>query len=565
MRILNLRLNNFKSFEDQYIDFEHDIPDGFVHIKGRIGSGKTSIGEAILFALYGTVRNKTNKQLLSWGKNRGFVEIEFINGAGNHIHIFREMKRYQTSQLLITIDGGVPGKEKKLDGANKLDVQKTLETEYYDIPGYIMDMMCIISFNNFKSLSTLNTKDSRQLLDFLLGLEQLNPGIEKLKVKMGSNREKLIELNTEIRLRDARLSQDEEKIKQLEQENDNLYLELMDKVYINERYKELKDVLIPDIKENQMEPLKEKQGEYDALIKNYSKSLTLLKKQKQCTCPTCLRDFSENSQGNSQENSKENILDNIKNKINELSDKGSVITKQLITLNEQLYDYQRELKADYLNIEEEIKKKIKENEVIIKQLQNNIAKNSISGNIPEKSDENDLSMEDLTLEQQITIVEKEQILLDELIKELIGPVRNKVISKFVPILNRHIESYSAQLSLPYQPYFTGNEFECKIKNLEHDDIDISSLSTGQTKSVDMIVILSIITTILYHNNMNIIFLDELFTNLDPEIKYKLINILKSNLPGKKILAISHENFPDSILDGSIELKYSYPVSKIERI
>lgn len=557
MRILNLRLNNFKSFEDQYIDFEHDIPDGFVHIKGRIGSGKTSIGEAILFALYGTVRNKTNKQLLTWGKNRGFVEIEFINGAGNHIHIFREMKRYQTSQLFITIDEGIPGKEKKLDGANKLDVQKTLETEYYDIPGYIMDMMCIISFNNFKSLSTLNTKDSRQLLDFLLGLEQLNPGIEKLKVKMSANREKLIELNTEIRLRDARINQDAEKIKQLEQENDNLYLELMDKVYINERYKELKEVLIPDIKENQMEPLKEKQGELDALIKNYSKSLTLLKKQKQCTCPTCLRDFEEDSQGNS----KESILDNIKNKINELSDKGRVITKQLIALNEQLYDYQRELKADYLNIEEELKQKIKENEVIIKQLSGN---NPVEGDGDNLKKSGDISIEDLTLEQQITIVEKEQILLDELIKELMGPVRNKVISKFVPILNRHIESYSAQLSLPYQPYFTGNEFECKIKNLEHDDIDISSLSTGQTKSVDMIVILSIITTILYHNNMNIIFLDELFTNLDPEIKYKLINILKSNLPGKKILAISHENFPDSILDGSIELKYSYPVSKIEK-
>ncbi len=557
MKILNLRLNNFKSFEDQYIDFEHDIPDGFVHIKGRIGSGKTSIGEAILFALYGTVRNKTNKQLLTWGKNRGFVEIEFINGAGNHIHIFREMKRYQTSQLLITIDGGIPDKEKKLDGANKLDVQKTLETEYYDIPGYIMDMMCIISFNNFKSLSTLNTKDSRQLLDFLLGLEQLNPGIEKLKSKMSSNREKLIELNTEIRLRDARLSQDSEKIKQLEQENDNLYLELMDKVYINERYKELKDVLIPDIKENQMEPLKEKQGEYDALIKNYSKSLTLLKKQKQCTCPTCLRDFSIDGT--------DNVLDNLKHKINDLSDKGSVITKQLLELEGQLYEYQRELKANYLNIEEEIKQKIKENEVIINQLQKNmVGSTPFPAGKDIKENDGDISIEDLTLEQQITVVEKEQILLDELIKELIGPVRNKVISKFVPILNRHIESYSAQLSLPYQPYFTGNEFECKIKNLEHDDIDISSLSTGQTKSVDMIVILSIITTILYHNNMNIIFLDELFTNLDPEIKYKLINILKSNLPGKKILAISHENFPDSILDGSIELKYNYPVSKIER-
>lgn len=562
MKILNLRLNNFKSFEDQYIDFEKDIPDGFVHIKGRIGSGKTSIGEAILFALYGTVRNKTNKQLLSWGKNRGFVEIEFINASGNRIHIFREMKRYKTSQLIITIDKGIPGKEKVLDGANKLDVQRDLETEYYDIPGYIMDMMCIISFNNFKSLSTLNTKDSRQLLDFLLGLEQLNPGIEKLKVKMSSNREKLIELNTEIRLRDARLNQEAEKKKQLEQENDNLYLELMDKVYINERYNELKEVLIPDIKENKLVELREKIGEYDAVIKNYSKSLTLLKKQVQCTCPTCLRDFSENGE----ENSKDKVLDNIRAKINELGDKSRELNKQSIELNKQLYDYQRELKADYLNIEEEIKKKIKENEVLIKQLSTSGSggNNPVLFDTEENSGENK-GIQELTLEQQITIVEKEQILLDELIKELMGPVRNKVISKFVPILNRHIESYSSQLALPYQPYFTGNEFECKIKNLEHDDIDISSLSTGQTKSVDMIVILSIITTILYHNNMNIIFLDELFTNLDPEIKYKLINILKSNLPGKKILAISHENFPDSILDGSIELKYSYPVSKIERI
>lgn len=562
MRILNLRLNNFKSFEDQYIDFEKDIPDGFVHIKGRIGSGKTSIGEAILFALYGTVRNKTNKQLLSWGKNRGFVEIEFINASGNRIHIFREMKRYKTSQLIITIDKGIPGKEKVLDGANKLDVQRDLETEYYDIPGYIMDMMCIISFNNFKSLSTLNTKDSRQLLDFLLGLEQLNPGIEKLKVKMSSNREKLIELNTEIRLRDARLNQEAEKKKQLEQENDNLYLELMDKVYINERYKELKEVLIPDIKENKLVELREKIGEYDAVIKNYSKSLTLLKKQVQCTCPTCLRDFSENGE----ENSKDKVLDNIRAKINELSDKSRELNKQCIELNGQLYDYQRELKADYLNIEEEIKKKIKENEVLIKQLSTSGSggNNPVLFDTEENSGENK-GIQELTLEQQITIVEKEQILLDELIKELMGPVRNKVISKFVPILNRHIESYSSQLALPYQPYFTGNEFECKIKNLEHDDIDIGSLSTGQTKSVDMIVILSIITTILYHNNMNIIFLDELFTNLDPEIKYKLINILKSNLPGKKILAISHENFPDSILDGSIELKYSYPISKIEKI
>ena len=27
-----------------------------------------------------------------------------------------------------------------LDGSNKVDIQKTLETEYYDIPSYIMDM-----------------------------------------------------------------------------------------------------------------------------------------------------------------------------------------------------------------------------------------------------------------------------------------------------------------------------------------------------------------------------------------------------------------------------------------
>lgn len=561
MVIKKLILNNFKSFPDQTIDFTK-LPNGFIHIQGKIGSGKTSLGEAILFGLYGTIRGKTNKSLLSWGCLKGSVELEIENSRGNIIHIIRDMHRYHSSKLLITIyknESEFLNKDKEnggspiiLDGSNKVDIQKTLETEYYDIPSYIMDMLCIISFNNFKSLSTLNTKDSRQLLDFLLGLDQLNPTIEKIKNKLGINKEKLIELNTKLSIKQDLDKQNQQQI--LDLENQILDLESgKTKLLDNSEYINLVKNILPDLKDK-IKKKEDKFKEYGILINNLNKNIKVLTKNhlkhnpnEVCNCPTCNQPVNES------------VIDNIKFEINGLENLQNTIKSELNELSKVFQEKETELRIGFTEPLGILDKKIEECKIKLKHLQTSLE--SLLKKYDNGNGNNNNNV--LSLEQDILSTERESILLQELLDQLTKEVRSKIIAQFVPLLNQHIENYSSQLALPYQPYFTGNEFECKIRNLNQDDIDITSLSTGQTKSVDMIVILSIITTILHQNSLNILFLDELFTNLDNGIKYKLINILKSSLPGKKILAISHENFPDSILDGTLKIDYNYPHSKIE--
>lgn len=565
MIIKKLILNNFKSFPDQTIDFTK-LPNGFIHIQGKIGSGKTSLGEAILFGLYGTIRGKTNKSLLSWGCLKGSVELEIENSRGNIIHIVRDMHRYHSSKLLITIYKDLNHFENPsiygeapivLDGSNKVDIQKTLETEYYDIPSYIMDMLCIISFNNFKSLSTLNTKDSRQLLDFLLGLDQLNPTIEKIKNKISTNKEKLIELNTKLSIKQDLDKQNKQQIKLLEEQITELESGKV-KLLNSSEYYELTKNILPDLKDK-IKKKEDKIKEYGVLINNLNKNIKVLTKNYSkntgdthneiCNCPTCNQPVNDS------------VINNIKSEIKKLENLWIINKEDLDILTQTFDKHSEELKIGFTEPLSLLNSKVEECKIKLKHLEASL--NSLNNNTNENSKNSENGV--LSLEQDILSTERESILLQELLEQLTKEVRSKIIAQFVPLLNQHIENYSSQLALPYQPYFTGNEFECKIRNLNQDDIDITSLSTGQTKSVDMIVILSIITTILHQNSLNILFLDELFTNLDNGIKYKLINILKSSLPGKKILAISHENFPDSILDGTLKIDYNYPHSKIENI
>ena len=342
MVIKKLILNNFKSFPDQTIDFTK-LPNGFIHIQGKIGSGKTSLGEAILFGLYGTIRGKTNKSLLSWGCLKGSVELEIENSRGNIIHIIRDMHRYHSSKLLITIykDKDNTGEPPiVLDGSNKVDIQKTLETEYYDIPSYIMDMLCIISFNNFKSLSTLNTKDSRQLLDFLLGLDQLNPTIEKIKNKLSINKEKLIELNTKLSIKQDLDKQNQQQI--LDLENQILDLESgKTKLLDSNDYLDLTKNILPDLKDK-IKKKEDKFKEYGILINNLNKNIKVLTKNhlkhnpnEVCNCPTCNQPVNES------------VIDNIKIEISGLENLQNIIKSELNELSKVFQEKETELKIGF--------------------------------------------------------------------------------------------------------------------------------------------------------------------------------------------------------------------------
>lgn len=85
MILKEIRMNNFKSHVNSRIKFEK----GIVAIIGENGSGKSSIFEAVFFALFGAGSNFNYDTIITKGKKSVYVELDFeVNG--NNYKIIRE-------------------------------------------------------------------------------------------------------------------------------------------------------------------------------------------------------------------------------------------------------------------------------------------------------------------------------------------------------------------------------------------------------------------------------------------------------------------------------------------
>ena len=87
MIIHNIKITNLKSiYGTQYFDF--DKCKGLVKLSGPIGSGKTTFGEAMLYALYGNVKGQNVTQLVAWNCRSCEVEIN-LTSKNKQVHIIR--------------------------------------------------------------------------------------------------------------------------------------------------------------------------------------------------------------------------------------------------------------------------------------------------------------------------------------------------------------------------------------------------------------------------------------------------------------------------------------------
>jgi len=173
MILKNLTLKNFRKFENATIEF----PDGVTGVVGLNGVGKSTIFEAIAWALYGSVAARTSSDQI---KRQGAlsidpcrVELEFVFEDDNY-RIVREMSgKHLAVSATATVNGKIAA-----TGAEVVTkyVQKKLGMDFKSFFTSIFAKQ-----KELNALSTMNAHERRPLILKMLGIDSLDDIIKEVK------------------------------------------------------------------------------------------------------------------------------------------------------------------------------------------------------------------------------------------------------------------------------------------------------------------------------------------------------------------------------------------------
>lgn len=527
MKIEKIKIERFKSYYEPYeLDF-NDVK-GLWKISGSVGTGKTTIGEAILFGLFGTVSGKNLSELVSWGRKNAIVEIWCVSNSRN-IYIKRDITSHGTSSIYVEIDG------EELVFTNKRDAQKQLEEEYFDVSRVTMELLCIISFNNFKSLATLNTADTKKFLDQVLGFYTLTQYADACKVLKSENMNRVNNVDRQISQLTAQIEKLEE-LSNMEIIDGNIdeYNELIKK--IKDEMLEIgnnHDKIMTELNMKDKE-LRASAAKIQALGNAKNKEIAFIEKG---VCPTCGAPIDQ-SQLEIKKQERDAFLNQYKGIANDVKENNRVITENSTQYNETLAPLKKQIEEYKVKI---VKLKEQANRI-------NLNKDAINKLIKEQKSKN----------KELNGYIAEDANWERLYGILANDVRMKILESFIPALNKNIMQYAQQLHQPYIVSFD-NSFKCSVSLCGYNnDIPLSSLSTGQLKTVDMMIILGILGTVIGSASANVIFLDELFSNLDGNLRNDMCSVLKNFITdGDTIFVISHQDLDDRYFNGTIKLHIDY--------
>ncbi|HZP95233.1 MAG TPA: SMC family ATPase [Candidatus Limnocylindria bacterium] len=172
MRPLRLRLKGFTAFRDeQTIDFEGVE---IFAIAGPTGAGKSSLLDAMTYALYGEVDRVNNQcaQLVSQGLPRMAVTLDFRVGSDDY-RITRTTARAGQSTVLFEriIDGQA---QSVGEGADRVRDVKELVKSVVGLDYDAFTRSVLLPQNKFAELLTGDPRKRREILIDLLGLSLFN-------------------------------------------------------------------------------------------------------------------------------------------------------------------------------------------------------------------------------------------------------------------------------------------------------------------------------------------------------------------------------------------------------
>jgi DNA repair exonuclease SbcCD ATPase subunit len=513
-------------------------------IVGSNGAGKSTVIEAIVFALFNKSFRKVNKNQLinSINEKDCKVELDFVIGSKEY-KIIRGLK---PNIFEIWIDG------KLLDQvAAASDQQKYLEQNILKLNYKSFTQIVILGSSTFVPFMQLPAAHRREIIEDLLDIRIFstmnvilkdrvktnNDNIKayeneiefiKEKVKMQKNHIDYIKNQSQKSIDDKKVQIEnyENEIKECNETYDKMCQELQAK------QEELAGLPKIDIKELEKYRTKfiTKLTDHETNIKFYDQN---------DICPTCHQDLTDEvkdkhiTKCNSEIAKLESSIVEVEFKIQEsqeIIDKSQKILTEVNSLNVKMASQNYKCKGLSKiidTLEEEIQK--------ISESDKDIA--------TEKQKLTALASEGLTFQKQVDKMKSNKTYF-EIISSLLKDtgIKSKIIKKYLPVMNQLINKY-LQLMDFYVNFNLDENFEETIKSRFRDEFSYTSFSEGEKMRIDLALMFTwrAVAKLKNSANTNLLILDEVFdSSLDVAGTEDFLRIIRGIDKDTNVFVISHK-------------------------
>ena len=515
-------------------------------IIGKNGEGKSTILDALCFALFGKPFRNINKgQLVNSINGKGcVVEIEFtINGKE-----YRVLRGIKPNVFEIYVNDDLMNQD-----AAARDYQKVLEQQILKLNYKTFTQVVILGSASFVPFMQLSTAMRREVIEDILDIRIFSTMNQLLKEKANDTKAEISRIETEITTAKTKVDGQSLLIKTLTDAKSDSIKSLLSKIENNNQQilscegavaslvteiTALKSRTAEKSKiDSDLETAKEWKTKLTSKVDDWSSHTEFFAENE--VCPSCSQGIPHDHKAtivselqgkieletkrlddlnsvltrlNTQLTDINTILNQITDKNIELSTQNSTIT----VLNRQNSELQSEIEAhktDTTNVDEE-KRKLKE--LATEALEKIKLKTSL--------------LDKRNLEEVAAILLKDSGIKTAIIREYL-PVMNKLINKYLQAMDAYIH------------FELDENFNESVKSRFRDDFTYASFSEGEKMRIDLAILFTWRQVAKMKNsvNTNLLLLDEIFdSSLDTAGTDYFLNLMNTFGDNINIFVISHK-------------------------
>ena len=542
----NLKYRNFLSSGQHWTDINFQEYNTNLVI-GTNGSGKSTMLDALTFALFNKPFRKINKsQLINTTNEKDtLVEVEFSVNSRDYL-VRRGIK---PNIFDIEVNGEALHRQ-----ADDRSNQKILEENILKVNYKSFTQIVILGSSTFVPFMQLTGSNRREVIEDLLDIRIFSTMNNLMREKMREQRDSLKTLtlrkdNIQDKMvmqknfmaeldaqRQTGIKASNKKIKEYTLEVDNLLKSNETKtVDVSKLIKEQENVTGAGKKLKKLNTLKGKLS---------NKVTTITKEHKffsdNTVCPTCTQSINEEFRidriNDAQSKAKElqsgyKELENAIQKEEEREHQFTQLSQEISTLNNDISQNNTKISG----FQRQIRDLESEIQTITDQLQNRNTeheklaefKANLKDTIDELSDQR----------EQLNHYDFAYSLLKD------DGVKTKIIKKYIPVINQQVNRY-LQLMDFYINFHLDEEFNETVKSPIHEDFSYASFSEGEKMRIDLALLFTWreVARIKNSVNTNLLIMDEVFdSSLDGFGTEEFLKIIKFVIKDANIFVISHKS------------------------